>query len=62
MRVIGPCLPSEAWRTLISSCIEVNEMFKHILVAIDGSTYSQQALPTAIEVARKFNSDVLVEQ
>jgi nucleotide-binding universal stress UspA family protein len=35
-------------------------MFKHILVAIDGSTYSQQALPTAIEVARKFNSDVLV--
>lgn len=36
-------------------------MFKHILVAIDGSTYSQQALPTAIEVARKFNSDILVE-
>jgi nucleotide-binding universal stress UspA family protein len=36
-------------------------MFKHILVAVDGSTYSQQALPTAIEVARKFNSDVLVE-
>lgn len=36
-------------------------MFKHILVAVDGSTYSQQALSTAIEVARKFNSDVLVE-
>lgn len=36
-------------------------MFKHILVAIDGSTYSQQVLPTAIEVARKFNSDVLVQ-
>ena len=36
-------------------------MFKHILVAVDGSTHSQQALPTAIEVARKFNSDVLVE-
>jgi nucleotide-binding universal stress UspA family protein len=36
-------------------------MFKHILVAIDGSTYSQQALPTAIEVAQKFNSDILVE-
>jgi nucleotide-binding universal stress UspA family protein len=35
-------------------------MFKHILVAVDGSTYSQQALPTAIEVARKFSSDVLV--
>jgi nucleotide-binding universal stress UspA family protein len=35
-------------------------MFKHILVAIDGSTYSQQALPTAIEVAKKFGSDVLV--
>jgi nucleotide-binding universal stress UspA family protein len=36
-------------------------MFKHILVAVDGSTYSQQVLPTAIEVARKFNSDILVE-
>jgi Universal stress protein UspA and related nucleotide-binding proteins len=35
-------------------------MFKHVLVAVDGSTYSQQALPTAIEVARKFNSDILV--
>ena len=36
-------------------------MFKHILVAVDGSTYSQQALPTAIEVARKFNSNILVQ-
>lgn len=36
-------------------------MFKHILVAVDGSTYSQHAMPTAIEIARKFNSDVLVE-
>jgi nucleotide-binding universal stress UspA family protein len=35
-------------------------MFKHILVAIDGSTYSEQALPAAIEVAKKFGSDVLV--
>jgi nucleotide-binding universal stress UspA family protein len=35
-------------------------MFKKILVAIDGSIYSQQALPTAIEVAQKFGSDVLV--
>ena len=35
-------------------------MFKHILVAIDGSTYSQQALPTAIAVAQKFGSDVCV--
>ncbi len=35
-------------------------MFKHILVAIDGSEYSQRALPTAIEVARKFDSDVFV--
>jgi nucleotide-binding universal stress UspA family protein len=35
-------------------------MFKHILVAIDGSAYSQQAIPTAIEVARKFGSEVLV--
>lgn len=35
-------------------------MFKHILVAIDGSEYSQRALPSAIEVARKFESDVFV--
>jgi nucleotide-binding universal stress UspA family protein len=35
-------------------------MFKHILVAIDGSLYSQKALPTAIEVAQKFGSDVYV--
>jgi nucleotide-binding universal stress UspA family protein len=35
-------------------------MFKHILVAIDGSRYSQQALPTAIEVARHFDADVFV--
>ena len=35
-------------------------MFEHILVAIDGSDYSRQALPTAIEVARKFGSDVFV--
>jgi nucleotide-binding universal stress UspA family protein len=35
-------------------------MFKKILVAIDGSDYSSNALPTAIEVARKFGSEVLV--
>jgi nucleotide-binding universal stress UspA family protein len=35
-------------------------MFKHILVAIDGSLYSQQALPTAIGFAQKFESDVFV--
>lgn len=35
-------------------------MFKHILVAIDGSTYSQLALPAAIEVAKKFDSEILV--
>ncbi len=35
-------------------------MFKNILVAIDGSIYSQKALPTAIEVAQKFGSDVCV--
>ena len=33
-------------------------MFQHILVAIDGSEYSRRALPTAIEVAKKFGSDV----
>ncbi len=35
-------------------------MFKHVLVAIDGSTYSQFALPAAIEVACKFDSELLV--
>lgn len=35
-------------------------MFKHVLVALDGSEYSQAALPTAIEVARKFGADLFV--
>jgi len=35
-------------------------MFKRILVPIDGSTYAQQAIPIAIEVAQKFQGDVLV--
>jgi nucleotide-binding universal stress UspA family protein len=35
-------------------------MFKRILVAIDASPYSQQVLPTALEVARKFQADVFV--
>jgi nucleotide-binding universal stress UspA family protein len=35
-------------------------MFKHVLVALDGSEYSQMALPTAIEVTRKFGADLFV--
>jgi nucleotide-binding universal stress UspA family protein len=35
-------------------------MFKHVLVAIDGSECSEQALPTAIEIARKFDADLFV--
>ncbi len=35
-------------------------MFKHILVAVDGSAYSQNALPTAIELAKKFGSEIWV--
>ena len=35
-------------------------MFKHILVAVDGSEYSRRALRTAIELAAKFSSDVCV--
>ena len=31
---------------------------KKILVATDGSEYSQRALKTALEIARKFNSEV----
>jgi nucleotide-binding universal stress UspA family protein len=35
-------------------------MFKHILVALDGSPNSLQALPTAIALAQKFEGDVFV--
>lgn len=35
-------------------------MFQHILVALDGSDYSQQAMPVAIEIARKFGGDLFV--
>ncbi|HEX9095578.1 MAG TPA: universal stress protein [Candidatus Dormibacteraeota bacterium] len=35
-------------------------MFKKILVAIDGSTYSQLALPAAIDVATKFGGEIVV--
>lgn len=35
-------------------------MFKHIMVALDGSNYSQGTLPTAIELAKKFGSDIFV--
>jgi nucleotide-binding universal stress UspA family protein len=35
-------------------------MFKRILVAIDSSDYSAQVMPVAVEVARKFQSEVFV--
>jgi nucleotide-binding universal stress UspA family protein len=35
-------------------------MFKKILVAIDGSDHSRLVVPTAIEVGRKFQSEVFV--
>lgn len=35
-------------------------MFKSILVAVDGSQYSSLAVPTAIEVAQKFQAEVFV--
>ena len=35
-------------------------MFKRILVAIDQSEYSARVVPTALEVARKFQSEVFV--
>ncbi|MEQ8201166.1 MAG: universal stress protein [Syntrophomonadaceae bacterium] len=35
-------------------------MFKRILVAADGSNYSRQALRTALEIARRFDSYVQV--
>lgn len=35
-------------------------MFKHVLVALDGSAYSEVTLPTAIEVTKKFGADLFV--
>ena len=35
-------------------------MFKKILVAVDGSTYSRNALPAAVEVAKKFGGEIYV--
>jgi nucleotide-binding universal stress UspA family protein len=35
-------------------------MFNRILVAIDGSDYSRLVIPTALGVARKFQSEVFV--
>lgn len=35
-------------------------MFKHILVALDASECSEQALPAAIEIASKFEADLFV--
>ncbi|HVS05805.1 MAG TPA: universal stress protein [Candidatus Dormibacteraeota bacterium] len=35
-------------------------MFQHILIAVDGSPHSQQTIPTAIELAKKFGGDVYV--
>ena len=33
-------------------------MFKHLLVPLDGSHLSEAALPAAMELAAKFNSDI----
>ncbi len=35
-------------------------MFQHILIAVDGSDHSRQGVSAAIEVAKKFKSDVFV--
>jgi nucleotide-binding universal stress UspA family protein len=35
-------------------------MFESILVAVDGSKYSDAAFDAAIEIARKFDSDLIV--
>ncbi|HUY73008.1 MAG TPA: universal stress protein [Candidatus Dormibacteraeota bacterium] len=35
-------------------------MFNHIMVALDGSTYSHRTLPTAIELAKKFGADLFI--
>jgi len=35
-------------------------MFQHILVSVDGSEHSRQAVPVAIEIANRFDGDVFV--
>ena len=35
-------------------------MFKRILLAIDGSKYSNEALPAALELAQKFQSEMVI--
>ena len=35
-------------------------MFQHVLVALDESAYSRAALPTAIEMAKKFGASLYV--
>jgi nucleotide-binding universal stress UspA family protein len=35
-------------------------MFKRILVPLDGSRFSSKALPYAVEIARRFDSEVLL--
>jgi nucleotide-binding universal stress UspA family protein len=35
-------------------------MFRRILVAIDGSDYTARVIPTALEIAQKFGSQVFV--
>ncbi len=35
-------------------------MFQHVLVALDQSAYSRAALPTAIEMAKKFGASLYV--
>jgi nucleotide-binding universal stress UspA family protein len=35
-------------------------MFKHVMVAIDGSQYSEVALPAAVDVTKKFGADLFV--
>ena len=35
-------------------------MFKKVLVAVDGSWYSKEAVPVAIEIAEKFGASIFV--
>ena len=37
-----------------------NETFKRILVPIDGSKYSRNALGQAIRIAKKFGSEIFI--
>jgi len=58
LRRAGRPYPGASAAATIS--VEVMRMFNNIVVAIDGSWCSREALPVAIEVAKKFDAKLFV--